>query len=31
MGMPLVKAPEFAFDWGCRTIMRLTGIAIANR
>ncbi len=31
MGMPLLKAPALAFDCGCRTMIRLTGAAIASR
>jgi hypothetical protein len=31
IGMPLVNEPAFAFDCGCRTIMRLTGATRARR
>jgi hypothetical protein len=30
IGIPLLNAPELAFDWGWRTIIRLTGAVSAN-
>ncbi len=30
MGMPLVNDPALAFDWGWRTMMRLTGATRAR-